>query len=100
MEFRQYYPERIRKFVAYELSTMDFMTKILYLSLFNTNQAWELQEDFRRQANIELDSKSFEFSKIISGLTNIVKGLDEDPEESFLAEKEFREVIQNSLMKV
>ena len=99
-ESRQYYLERMQKFVAYELSTMDFVTEVLYPSLSNTNEAWELKEDFRRQANIELDPKSFGFSKIISGLTPILEGFDEDPEESFLTEEEFREVIQNSLMKV
>ena len=99
-ESRQYYRERMRKFVAYELSTMDFVTEVLYPSLSNTNEAWELKDDFRRQANIELDPKSFGFSKIISGLTPILEGFDEDPEESFLTEEEFREVIQNSLMKV
>ena len=99
-ESRQYYRERMRKFVAYELSTMDFVTEVLYPSLSNTNEAWELKEDFKRQANIELDPKSFGFSKIISGLIPILEGFDEDPEESFLTEEEFREVIQNSLMKV
>ena len=99
-ESRQYYRERMRKFVAYELSTIDFVAEVLDSSLSNTNEAQELKEDFRRQANIELDPKSFGFSKIISGLIPFLEGFDADPEESFLTEEEFREVIQNSLMKV
>jgi Fe-S-cluster formation regulator IscX/YfhJ len=99
-ESRQYYRERMRKFVAYELSTIDFVAEVLYPSLSNTNEARELKEDFRRQANIELDPKSFGFSKIISGLIPFLEGFDEDPEESFLTEEEFREIIQNSLMKL
>lgn len=99
-ESRQYYRERMRNFVAYKLSIADFIAEVLYPSLSNINEAWELKEDFRRQANIELDPKSFGFSKIISGLTPILEGFDQDPEESFFTEEEFREVIQNSLMKV
>jgi Fe-S-cluster formation regulator IscX/YfhJ len=99
-ESRQYYRERMRKFVAYELSTIDFVAEFLYPSLSNMNEARDLKEDFRRQANIELDPKSFGFSKIISGLIPFLEGFDADPEESFLTEEEFREVIQNSLMKV
>ena len=99
-ESRQYYRERMRKFVAYDLSTIDFVAEVLYPSLSNMNEARDLQEDYRRQANIELDPKSFGFSKIISGLIPFLEGFDEDPEESFLTEKEFREIIQNSLIKL
>jgi hypothetical protein len=99
-ESRQYYRERRRNFVAYKLSIADFIAEVLYPSLFNINEARELQEDFRRQTNIELDPRSFEFSKIISGLTPILERFDQDPEESFFTEEEFREVIQNSLIKV
>ena len=99
-ESRHYYRERMRKFVAHELSAIDFVAEVVYPSLSNRNEGFDLKEDFRRQAKIELDPKSFGFSKIISGLTPILEGFDEDPEESFLTEEEFREVIQNSLMKV
>jgi Fe-S-cluster formation regulator IscX/YfhJ len=99
-ESRQYYRERMRKFVAYELSTLDFVTEILYPSLSNTNEAQELKKDFRSQSNVVLDPKSFRFSKIILNLTPILEEFDEDPEESFLTEEEFRKIIQNSLVKV
>ena len=97
---RQYYRERMQKFVAYELSTLDFVTEVLYPILSNTDEASDLKDDFIGQAKIELDPKSFGFSKIISGLTPILEEYDEDPEESALTEEEFREIIQNSLMKV
>ena len=99
-ESRQYYCERMRKFVAYELSIADFIAEVLYPSLSNIKEAQELTEDFRRQTNIELDPKSFGFSKIISGITPILEGFDQDPEESFFTEEEFREIIKNSLIKV
>lgn len=90
----------MRKFVAYELSTIDFVAEVVYPSISNSREGLELREDFRRQANLELDPKSLGFSKIISGLTPVLEGFDEDPEESFLTEEEFREIIQNSLMKL
>ena len=99
-ESRQYYRERMRKFVAHELSTRDFVAEVLYPSLSDTREARDLKADFRRQAKIELDPKSFGFSNIISGLIPFLEGFDEDPEESFITEEEFREIIQNSLMKV
>ena len=99
-ESRQYYRERMRNFVAYKLNIADFIAEVLYPSLSNIKEARELKEDFRRQKNIELDPRSFGFSKIISGLTPILEGFDQDPEESFFTEEEFREIIKNSLIKV
>lgn len=99
-ESRQYYRERMRNFVAYKLSIADFITEVLYPSLSNINETRELKENFRRQKNIELDPRSFGFSKIISGLTPILEGFDQNPEESFFTEEEFREIIKNSLIKV
>lgn len=45
---------------------MDFAVEVLYSSLSNRNETLELQTDYRHQANIELDPKSFGFYKIIS----------------------------------
>lgn len=58
----------MRKFVVYELSSLDFVGEILYPILCNRREARKLEEDFGRQAKIELDPKSFWFSNIISGL--------------------------------
>lgn len=63
-ESRQYYRERMRKLVADELSTMDFAGEVLHPSLSDTNEALELQEDFRRQATIELDPKILDFLRL------------------------------------
>jgi hypothetical protein len=59
-----------------------------------------LIEDYRRQASIEFDPKSFGFSTIISDLTPVLEGYDEDPEESFFTEQEFREIIENTATKL
>ena len=97
---RKYYCQRIQKFVANKLSIADFVGEVLYLSLSNKKDASNLIEDFQRQANIELDQKSFGFSKIISDLTPVLEGFDEDQEESFFTEKEFREIIENAAIKL
>jgi hypothetical protein len=97
---REYYCQRIQKFVSNELSIADFIPEVLYPSLSNNREAFELLEDFPRQASIELDPKSFGFSKIISDLTPVLEGFDEDPEESFFTEKEFREIIENAAIKL
>ena len=73
----------MRNFVAYKLSIADFIVEVLYPSLSNINEARELQKDFRRQTNIELDSRSFGFSNIILGLTFILEGFNFNSGENF-----------------
>lgn len=97
---RQYYCQRIQKFVFNELSIADFIYKVFYSSLSNKEEAFDLIEDFQRQTNIDLNSKSFGFSKIISDLRPILEGFDENQEESFFTEKEFREIIENAAIKL
>ena len=97
---RKYYYQRIQKFVSNELSIADFISEILYPSLSNKKEAFDLIEDFRRQASIELDPKSFGFSKIISDLIPGLEGFDNDPKESFFTENEFREIIENTAIKL
>jgi hypothetical protein len=99
-ESRQYYCQRIQKFVSNELSILDFIPEVLYPSLSNKREAFDLIEDFQRQANIDLDPKSFGFSKIISDLTPVLEGFDENVEESFFTEKEFRKIIENLSIKL
>ena len=97
---REYYSQKIQKFVSGELSISDFIPQILYPSLSNKKEASNLKEDFQRQFSINLDPKSFGFSEIISGLTPVLAGFDEDPQESFFTEKEFREIIEAAALKL
>jgi hypothetical protein len=99
-ESRQYYCQRIEKFFSDELSILDFIAEVLYPSLSNKREAFDLIEDFQRQASIDLDPKSFGFSKIISGLIPVLESFDEDPEESFFTKEEFREIIKNVSIKL
>ncbi len=97
---RQYYCQRIQKFISNELSIADFISQVLDPSLSNKSAGADLIEDFQRQASIELDPKSLGFSKVISGLIPVLEGFDEDPEESFFTEKEFREIIENVAIEI
>jgi Fe-S-cluster formation regulator IscX/YfhJ len=99
-ESRQYYCQRIEKFLSNELSILDFIAEVLYPSLSNKREASDLLKDFQRQTSIDLDPKSFGFSKIISGLIPVLEGFDEDPEESFFTNEEFREIIENVSIKL
>ena len=97
---RQYYYQRIQAFISNDISIDDFIPEILYLGLSNKKEASALKEDFQRQANIDLDPKSFGFSKIISELIPILEGFDQDPDESFFTETEFREIVENLAVKL
>ena len=72
----------------------------MYPSLSNKQEAFDLKTDFQRQASIELDPKSLNFCTIISDLRPVLEGYDEDPEESFFTEQEFREIIKNTAIKL
>ena len=97
---RQYNYQRIQAFISNDISIDDFIPEILYLGLSNKKEASALKEDFQRQANIDLDPKSFGFSKIISELIPILEGFDQDPDESFFTETEFREIVENLAVKL
>ena len=97
---REYYSQKIQKFVLGELTISDFIPEILYPSLSDKREASDLIKDFQRQSSIDLDPKSFGFSKIISDLIPVLEGFDNDLEESFFTEKEFREIIEAAAVKL
>lgn len=97
---RQYYCERIQKFLSNELSILDFIDEVLYPSLSNKREASDLIDDLQRQAKLPLDRKSLGFSKIFIDLIPVLEGFDEDPEESIFTEKEFREIIEKTAIKL
>ena len=97
---RHYYYQRIEKFLSNELNIIDFISEVLYPSLSNKREGFDLVEDFQRQGSIKLDPKSFGFSTIISDLIPILEGFSENQEESFFTEQEFREIIKNAFIKL
>lgn len=81
---RDFYFESLRKFVAGELNASEFVNRVLYPILSNKREADDLKREFSRQVNLDLDSKSFEFSKILLALILPLEGFDEEPVKNLL----------------
>lgn len=60
-----FYRETMRKFVGGELNALEFAQEFSDRLLADREKANNLLEDFQKQANLELNSNIFEFSKII-----------------------------------
>lgn len=99
-EFRNYYFKELKKFVRSESNAQDLIDTILYMSIELNQRRIELIKDYSRQENLDLDLKSFKFSKILIDLIPILEGYDADPEESFFTEEEFRTIIESSFEKI
>ena len=54
----------MRKFVAGELNGSEFVTQVFYTILYDQREALDLGDNFRSQLTLDLDPKSFQFSKI------------------------------------
>ena len=98
---RQFYLENMRKFVAGELSGSEFVDRVLYSILSDKKEAQSLEENFHDQLTLELDSKSFQFSKIILNLQLPIEAFDDEPEEDngkYFTEEELREGVKFALI--
>jgi len=62
---RKFYRETMQKFVTAELSSLEFAEEFSDRLLAQKAEANNLLKDFQKQANIELNPKSFQFSRII-----------------------------------
>ena len=97
---RKFYRKNMRKFVDGELDGSEFVSRVLYRILSEREDAQNLEEDFYRQRTIDLDPKSFQFSKIILNLVLPLEGFDEDPNKSFFNEKELQDGIKIALKEM
>ena len=64
-ESKEFYRETMQKFIAGELSGLEFAEEFSDRLLLDKSKSKVLLEDFKKQADIELDPKSFKFSTII-----------------------------------
>ena len=97
---RKYYFEKISQFLSYEITALDFTVEIIYPIRADTREARELITNFRLQKEIILDYNSLKFSQIFLSLTPILEGFDEDTEQSFFTEEEFRQSIKNAWVEL
>ena len=62
---RQFYLKSMGEFVASKSNCSEFIDQVLYSMLFDRREGQSLGENFQSQLTLEVDSKSFQFSKII-----------------------------------
>lgn len=77
----KFYRETMRKFVGGELNTLEFAQEFSDRLLADREEANHLVEDFRKQANIELNPNIFEFSKIILDFELLLEVYQNEAEE-------------------
>ena len=99
-ESRYYYKENLEKYIDGTLTNVELIDQILYQILSQKREANELRKDFSKQANIVFESKSFRFSTIPCNLVLILEAFDEDEEDTFISEEEFKKAIQLALTDI
>ena len=64
----------MKKFVSHKCSASDFACTIYFLIRNDLKEFECLVDDFEKQATLELNPKTFQFSKIISDFEFILEG--------------------------
>lgn len=96
---REIYLENMKKFVSHKCSASDF-AHTMYVLIQNDLEECEcLLEDFEKQATLELNRKTFQFSKIISDFEFILDGFTLERTID-LTDDELREIVKDVLPKV
>lgn len=102
-QYREFYLEEMQKFVSHELTGREFVDHF-YFKLLNDIDEWNLlKKDFQKQEKLELNPKSYQFSKIISDFYFVLEAFDEEPEpddSNFLSENELRQLVKDVLPRV
>ena len=100
----------MQKFVGGELNALEFAQEFSDRLLADKEKANDLVEDFRKQANVELDPNIYEFSKIILAFEIVLEVYQnevEDVETGELSENDLSfkpdsilEGVKNALAKI
>lgn len=96
---REIYLENMKKFVSHKCSASDFACTIYFLIRNDLKESECLIEDFEKQATLELNPKTFQFSKIISAFEFILEGFALQRTTN-LTDDELRQIVKNILPKV
>ena len=84
-----------------ELRSSNFAYQLFYPILSDKREARDLEVNFYEQAEIEIDPKSFGFSKAIWDLQLLLEGFNEiDPDDFFVTEEELKEAAELVLVKI
>lgn len=93
----------MQKFVAGQWNGSEFVNQILYQIIADRIESWDLEKDYQKQQTIELNSKNFQFSRILLNLELPLEAFDNDPNEDdsdYLTEDELREIVQRALIEI
>ena len=97
----KFYRETMRKFVGGELNALEFAQEFSDRLLVDREEANNLLEDFKKQADIEVNPNIFEFSKIILDfelLLEVYQNEVEDLERGELSENDLS-FTQDSILE-
>ena len=93
----------MQKFVSHELTGREFVDHFYFKLLNDIDEANLLKKDFKKQETLELNPKSYQFSKIISDFYFALEAFDDEPEpvdSSFLSENQLRQIVKDVLPRV
>jgi|APDOM4702015191_1054821.scaffolds.fasta_scaffold289534_2 hypothetical protein len=100
---REFYLKSMQKFVSHELTGAEFVNQFFFKILNDRKEYSILEEDFKSQATLELNPKSYQFSEIIDNFYLALEAFDDEPEpedSAFLTEDQLRQIVKNVLPRV
>lgn len=89
----------MKKFVSHKCNASDFACTVYFLIRNDLKDSQCLVEDFQKQATLELNPKTFQFSKIISDFEFVLEGFALH-RTTDLTEDELRQIVKDTLPKV
>ena len=89
----------MKKFVSHKCSASDFACTLYFLIRNDLKESECLVEDFEKQATLELNPKTFQFSKIISDFEFILEDFAFQRTTN-LTDDELRQIVKDILPEV
>ena len=96
---KEIYLDNMKKFVSHKCNASDFACTVYFLIRNDLKDSQCLVEDFQKQATLELNPKTFQFSKIISDFEFVLEGFALH-RTTDLTEDELRQIVKDTLPKV
>lgn len=96
---KEIYLDNIKKFVSHKCSASDFARTVYFLIRNDLQEYKDLIEDFKKQETLELNPRSFQFSKIISDFELILEDCGFSGTIN-LTDDELRQIVKDTLPKV
>ena len=98
-ESKEIYLDNMKKFVSHKCSASDFACTLYFHIRNDLKESECLIEDFKKQATLELNPKTFQFSKIISDFEFILEDFA-FYRTTNLTDDELRQIVKDTLPEV